>query len=44
MNEQTKCTVCGRRFGEMDDEPVECEDCGMLNCADCGCDCEVEPD
>lgn len=39
-NEQTKCTVCGRRFGEMDDDPVECEDCEGLSCTDCGCDCE----
>lgn len=34
-----KCTVCGKRFGETDDEPVECEECGCFNCSDCGCSC-----
>lgn len=37
-----KCTVCGRSFGEMDDEPEECEDCGYYNCSDCGCSCNQE--
>jgi len=33
--EQTKCDGCMRRFGEMDDEPVECEECGILSCPEC---------
>lgn len=40
--EQTKCSGCGRRFGEMDDEPVECGECGCLNCSDCNCVCSEE--
>lgn len=39
-NHQTKCTVCGKRFGEIEDEPVECEDCEGLSCPDCGCNCD----
>lgn len=40
--EQTKCSVCGRRFGEMDDEPFECEDCNLKHCPDCICSCTEE--
>lgn len=39
---QTKCADCGRRFGEMDDEPVECPECELLTCPDCSCGCGGE--
>jgi hypothetical protein len=36
---QTKCSECCRRFGEMDDEPTQCELCDAWQCQDCGCTC-----
>ena len=41
-HEQTKCSQCCIRFGEIDDEPIECEDCELLHCSQCDCSCGDE--